>query len=380
MIPLSVPHLAGNEWTYLKDCLDTGWVSSVGSYVDRFEQAVANYTGAAYAVATSSGTAALHIALLLAGVRPNDLVLLPDITFVAPANAVRYLGADPLLIDVEAGSFQLDLSLLESFLDRETYLKEGVCYHVPTERPIRAVLPVHVLGNLTDMNRLLTIAQAHGIQVVEDASEALGSWLGGQHAGTFGRLGCLSFNGNKIITTGGGGMLLTNDADLARRAKHLTTQAKASADDYYHDEVGYNYRLVNVLAALGVAQMEQLPNFIQQKKTITRLYDAAFASQATLFRQTVAEDVAPNGWLYAVRVPAARELIATLRQQAIEARPLWVPMHTLPAFRSGPFVTERAVSNLLHQTVVCLPSSSGTPPDVIRYVADCVLAALTLRS
>jgi perosamine synthetase len=261
MIPLSVPNLAGNEWKYIKECLDTNWVSSVGSYVDRFELLLAEFTGAQYAVATSSGTTALHLSLLLAGVQPGDRVLVPNLTFVASANAVRHAGAEPIFVDVDAGTWQMDLDLVENYLGSEQ-----------NRARVSAIMPVHVLGNMVDMKRLLALAARYELPVIEDATESLGTTLGGSAAGTFGLVGCLSFNGNKIITTGGGGMILTNDQSLAQRAKHLSTQAKADPIEFYHDEVGYNYRLVNVLAAMGVAQMEQLPGFLARKAEISAFY------------------------------------------------------------------------------------------------------------
>jgi len=227
MIPLSSPNISGNEWTYIKDCLDTGWVSSAGAYVGKMEEDVARFTGSPFAVATSNGTTALHISLLLAGVRAGDLVLSPDITFVAPVNSIKYLGADPVLIDSDPQTWQMDLKILDSFLSGETETSSRGCYHLSSGKRIGAILPVHVLGGLCDMDLLMEISGRHGIPVVEDATEALGSRYREKHAGTFGLLGCFSFNGNKIITTGGGGMVVTADPNLAKRCKHLTTQAKS---------------------------------------------------------------------------------------------------------------------------------------------------------
>ncbi|MEM6807169.1 MAG: aminotransferase class I/II-fold pyridoxal phosphate-dependent enzyme, partial [Bacteroidota bacterium] len=262
-IPLSIPTLGGNEWTYIKECLDTNWVSSVGSYVTAFEESLASYTGAPYAIATVNGTAALHISLILAGVERDDYVIVPNITFIASANSVAYAGANPLFIDIEEESWQMDLNLLESFLIEETEESENGRIYKKDGKRIKAIMPVHVLGNMTEMDRLMDIARRFALLVIEDSTEALGSRYKGQHAGTFGELGCFSFNGNKIITTGGGGMIVTADEEKAKRAKHLTTQAKADPFAYVHDEIGYNYRLVNILAAMGVAQMEKLDAFKQ---------------------------------------------------------------------------------------------------------------------
>jgi perosamine synthetase len=223
MIPLSVPHLAGKEWEYIKDCLDTNWVSSVGSYVDKFENGIASFTQSKYAISTVNGTSALHISLILSGVQNNDLVIVPNITFIASCNAVKYCGADPLLIDVNPETWQMDLTLLSVFLRERTYTTNGECFETSTGRRIKAIMPVHVLGNMCNMEELIEISAQYHLAIVEDATEALGSYFKGKHAGTFGTFGCFSFNGNKIITTGGGGMIVTDNEELAKKAKHLTT-------------------------------------------------------------------------------------------------------------------------------------------------------------
>ena len=277
MIPLSVPNIAGNEWKYVKDCLDTGWISSVGSYVTKFEQMVAEFAGAKYGVAAVNGTAALHIALMLSGVKQGDYVILPNLTFVASANSIKYLGAEPLLIDADPNLWQMDLDLLEEFLENETDEKDGRLIYIKDGRYIGAIMPVHILGNMCDMDRFLSIVRKYPLPIVEDSTEALGTTYKGKSAGTFSPLACFSFNGNKIISTGGGGVIVTDDEALAKHAKHITTTAKASSDEYYHDEVGYNYRLVNVLAAIGVGQMELLPSFIKRKRECTAFYKKELA-------------------------------------------------------------------------------------------------------
>ncbi|MBS1927952.1 MAG: aminotransferase class I/II-fold pyridoxal phosphate-dependent enzyme, partial [Bacteroidetes bacterium] len=261
MVLLSGPNICGNEWKYVKDCLDTGWVSSVGSYVDQFEKMTAAFAGTKYAVATSSGTTALHISLILQGIGPGDYVIAPNITFIATCNSIKYTGAEPILIDTDPDTWQMDLSLLETFLHDETELKNGATVLKRDGKRIAAIMPVHVLGNIGDMDKLMQLAKNYHLIVIEDSTEALGSYYRGRHSGSIGLLGTFSYNGNKIITTGGGGMIVTNDEALAKRAKHLTTQAKSDSFEYIHDEIGYNYRLVNVAAAMGVAQMEQLPLF-----------------------------------------------------------------------------------------------------------------------
>ncbi|HEX2533806.1 MAG TPA: LegC family aminotransferase [Chitinophagaceae bacterium] len=359
MIPLSVPNLSGNEWKYVKECLDTNWVSSVGSYVTRFEQQVAEFCGVRHAIATSNGTAALHISLLLAGVQPGDLVVLPNITFVAPANAIKYAGADPILVDVDAATWQMDLHLLEHFLDTETEQRGDQCFHRASGRRIAALLPVHVLGNMCAMDRLLALAARFALPVVEDSTEALGSYYKEKHAGSFGMFGTLSFNGNKIITTGGGGMILTSEEGLAKRAKHLTTQAKSEPQEYFHDEVGYNYRLVNILAAMGVAQMEQLPGFLERKKEIAARYAALFSGIGGVDLQAPGSDVQPNNWLFTIRADRQPELRQYLLEHKVEVRPFWVPMNRLPAFAEALYVTDADVAGSVYGQCLSLPCSTG---------------------
>ena len=272
MLLLSGPNIAGNEWKYIKDCLDTGWVSSVGGYVDKFESMSAEFSGAKFCVATSSGTTALHICLLLNGIGHDDYVIAPNVTFVASINAIKYTGADPILIDIDADTWQMDLDLLENFLVNETAVKNDVLVYKKNGRSIKAIMPVHVLGNMCDMDRLLQLAEKYKLVMIEDSTEALGSFFKEKHSGTFGLMGTFSFNGNKIITTGGGGMIITDNEALAKKAKHLTTQAKSDPFEYVHDAIGYNYRLVNTAAAMGVGQMELLPQFLKRKREIIKFY------------------------------------------------------------------------------------------------------------
>jgi len=368
MIPLSVPNISGNEWQYIKDCLDTSWVSSVGSYVNEFERVTAEYTGSKYAVATSNGTSAIQIALMLAGVKPNDLVIAPNITFVASINAIKYTGAKPILIDIDFDTWQMDVELLEDFIINNTFDDNNTCFYKATRQVIRAILPVHVLGNIGDMDKLMLLSNKYHLHVVEDSTEALGSYYKGKHAGTFGLLGTLSYNGNKLITTGGGGMILTDDEELAKKAKHLTTQAKAKPDEYFHDEIGYNFRLVNVLAAMGVAQMEQLITFLKRKEEITAFYNARLSKIEGFVNQKILVDVNPNYWLYTIKIPRAKSLLAHFKNLAIEARPFWVPMNQLPANESDLYYTKRDVSNQIYDTCVSLPCSTNITDEQLEIV------------
>lgn len=371
MIPLSVPHIAGNEWQYVKECLDTGWVSSAGAYVDRFERMVADYAGSPHGVACMNGTAALHIALQLVGVEPGDYVLLPNITFVASANSIQYTGAEPLLIDVHPHTWQMDLDLLEDFLMAMTFLNEqGDLVLKRDQRRIKAIMPVHVLGNMCDMERLQFIARRFHLTIVEDATESLGSYFQGQHSGSFGRMGCFSFNGNKIITTGGGGVIVSAEAELAQRAKHLTTQAKPTADEYYHDETGYNYRLVNVLAAIGVAQMEQLPAFIERKKAMDRYYREQLSGVGDITFQQVTAGVDPNCWLFTFRTEQMRSLLASLNAAGIQSRPFWVPMNQLPMYKKALYINRDNHSERVYQSSISIPSSVNLTDEQLQAVVD----------
>lgn len=274
---LHEPTFSGNEWEYLKECLDSTFVSSVGKFVDRFEYDLAQYTNAKYVVATVNGTAALHIALKLAGVIQGDEVLIPALTFVATANAVAYCNATPHFVDSEESTLGIDVGKLRRYLLDHTTIIAGQCVNTISGRIIRAVVPMHTFGHPVDMDGLIDLASEFKLSVVEDAAESLGSTFKGKHTGTLGRLGALSFNGNKTITTGGGGAILTNDPELARRAKHLTTTAKLThAWEYRHDEVGYNYRMPNINAALGCAQLEQLPQLLKSKRDLFSRFQSSF--------------------------------------------------------------------------------------------------------
>lgn len=373
MIPLSVPNISGNEWTYIKECLDTNWVSSVGSYVDKFEQSLCEFTGAKFAVSTVNGSAALHISMLLAGVEQNDYVIVPNITFIASVNTITYLKASPILMDVNKDTWQMDLDLLEEFLSTKTEIRNNRCIHKETNRVIRCIMPVHVLGNMCNMERLMQIADNFQIRVVEDATESLGSYYKNQHSGTFGLFGCVSFNGNKIITTGGGGMILTYDEKLAKRAKHITTQAKSDSFEYIHDEIGYNYRLVNILAAMGLAQMEQLPKFLIRKEEVYNLYINAFKSIDGFKEQVITEHVKQNNWLQTFIFPDSKNLMKNLTEQKIQVRPFWVPMNQLEMFNKEIYVSVNDVAGSIYNTCVSIPCSTGITNQEVESVINSII-------
>jgi len=370
MLLLSGPNIAGNEWKYVKDCLDTGWVSSVGSYVTQFENMVAEFAGCRYGVATSNGTSALHIALLLAGVQDNDYVIVPNVTFIASVNSIKYTGADPILMDVDPGTWQMDLELLREFLEKETSQKGEERVYNKTGRVIRAIMPVHVLGNICDMDTLMDIANTYQIKVVEDSTESLGSYYKGKHTGGFGLMGTFSFNGNKIITTGGGGVIVTNDEALAKKAKHLTTQAKSDPFEYIHDEVGYNFRLVNVLAAMGVAQMEQLPGFIQRKKEVDALYRSELQGVGDISFQEVKSDVDPNCWLFTFKTEKQRDVLKVLNENQMQSRPFWVPMNKLRMFKDDVYYHHNDKSDYIYQRCLSIPCSTNITDDEVKAVAE----------
>jgi perosamine synthetase len=372
MVLLSGPNISGNEWKYVKECLDTQWVSSVGSFVNQFEQMVAEFAGCKYGVAASNGTSALHISLELLGVGVSDYVIVPNVTFVASLNSIKYTKADPILIDIDPDTWQMDLDILEEFLQKDTYLKDDHTFLKKDNRRIPAIMPVHVLGNMCDMERLMLISDKYKLMVVEDATEALGSYYKNKHAGSFGNLGAFSFNGNKIITTGGGGVIVTNDEQLAKRAKHLTTQAKSDAFEYIHDEIGYNYRLVNVLAAMGVAQMEKLPEFINRKHEIDTFYKQKLAGLGDISFQKVLPHVNPNYWLFTFRTKKQKELLKVLNENQLQSRPFWVPMNQLKMFKNDLYINHFDVSNAIYSSCLSIPCSTNITDDEMHLVVDTI--------
>jgi len=360
-IPLHEPRFWGNEKQYVNEAIDSTFVSSVGKFVDQFEREVEAYTGAARAVAVVNGTAALHMALLLAGVKPGDEVITRPLTFVATANAIRYCQAEPVFLDVDRDTLGLSPDRLEEFLERHAELRDdGMAYNRRTGRRLAACVPMHTFGLPARVERLVDIAGRFGIPVVEDAAESLGSLRQGRHTGTFGRLGVLSFNGNKTITTGGGGMVITNDAELGKLAKHLTTTAKLSHPwEYVHDHVGYNYRLPNLNAALGVAQMEQLPRMVGSKRALAEAYRAFFASIGVEFLAELPGDSA-NYWLNAIVLDDFEQrehFLKALNARGVMCRPIWRLMNRLPMFAHCQ--TDSLENALwLEQRVVNIPSSA----------------------
>lgn len=361
---LHEPRFAGREWEYVKDCLDSTFVSSVGKFVDRFEAEIADFTGARHAVAVVNGTAALHIALRLGGVIPGDEVLVPALTFIATANAISYCNAVPHFVESEEAHLGVDPEALRTYLDAQTERHNGQCINKTTGRVIRALVPMHTFGHPGRMDELMAIAHDFSLSLIEDAAESLGSYYRGRHTGTFGLLGTLSFNGNKIITTGGGGAILTNDSALAERAKHLTTTAKLPhAWKYVHDEIGYNYRLPNLNAALGCAQIEQLPELIDAKRELFRRYEAAFAGVRGVRVMKEPTDCSSNYWLQTLildktHAEKQESLIHALNEAGYMSRPAWTLMHQLSPYRCCPRMDLSAAESLAAR-LINIPSSAA---------------------
>jgi dTDP-4-amino-4,6-dideoxygalactose transaminase len=377
-IPLAEPSIGGNAAAYLAECLATNFVSSVGPFVSRFEREFADAVGAKHAVACGSGTAAIHLALRVLDVAPGDDVLVPTLTFVASANPVTYERAVPVLVDSEAVSLNMDPALVADELDRRA--RQG-------RRQPAAVEVVHLVGHPADITPICAAAERHGVPVVEDASEALGArWVGGaldgRHVGTIGRVGCFSFNGNKLITTGGGGMLVTDDEALARRARHLSTQARLPGRAYDHDEVGYNYRLSNLAAALGVAQLEQLPELLAARRQVARRYDVALTDLTEVLPAVHAPWADPSYWLYTAQLAGAAsarrdDVLDALGAAGIDARPMWTPLHRTRLLAQAPRIGGD-VADAIFARAISLPSSSSLSPAlqdrVVARLADVVAA------
>lgn len=365
---LHEPIFAGNEWEYLKECLDSTFVSSVGKFVDRFENDLARYTGANYAVATVNGTSALHIALKLAGVVSGDEVLIPALTFVATANAVVFCNAVPHFVDSEESTLGIDVTKLRRYLRVNTKFVDGLCVNTLSGRIIRAVVPMHTFGHPVDMDSLMDLASEFNLALVEDAAESLGSTYKGAQTGTMGKLGVLSFNGNKTITTGGGGAILTNDPELARQAKHLTTTAKLPhAWEYRHDEVGFNYRMPNINAALGCAQLEQLPQFLTSKRDLFLRYQEAFKKVGGVHLMSEPKDCLSNYWLQTIILVENNSvhrdtILAATISAGYMTRPTWVLINELTPFLKMPSM-DLSGSSSLSKRAINIPSSAYMEQD-----------------
>lgn len=367
-IPLHAPVFNGNEKKYLNECIDSTFVSSAGKYVDLFEKKIAEYTGAKYAIACVNGTSAIQVSLRLAGVESDDEVIVPTLTFIASVNAITYCIATPIFMDADQ-YYNMDVEKTIAFIENETVYKNGCTYNKKTDKKISAILPVHVWGNACWFDELIDLCKKRNIAVVEDACESLGTFYNngkykGKHTGTIGKPGCISFNGNKIITTGGGGMILTDDEELAEKTKYLTTQAKDDPIRYIHDEIGYNFRLTNIQAALGVAQLEQLPAILTRKKEIYNYYQSVFESIDGLSISEVPDYADNNHWMNLLQIDSKvcgedrEELMKKLEENGIQTRPTWKLNHKQKPYKDCQHYKIENAKKLVENSL-CLPSSTN---------------------
>lgn len=361
---LHEPVFAGHEIEYLSECIESGWVSTAGRFVDRFEQQLANYTGASHAIAVVNGTAALHASLLAVGVELGSEVLVPSLTFIGTVNPILYCGATPHFVESAVDTLGVDPQALLRYLGEIADLDGGICRNKTTGARISALLPVHIFGHPVDMDALSDVAHRFHLPVVEDAAEAIGSYINGRHAGTVGAVGTLSFNGNKTITTGGGGAILTNDAVLAGRIRHMTTTARvAHRWQFLHDMVGYNYRMPNINAALGCAQLEQLDGFISRKRRLAERYAAAFANASGFSLIREPKGTRSNYWLQSIMLDTQHEserdaVLEVLNDAGYGARPVWQLMHRMPMFERCPKMPMTTTEDI-ERRVISLPSGAG---------------------
>jgi len=378
-IPLSVPSIKGNEWKYIKECLDSEWVSSTGKYIDKFEENICKYTGAKYAVACVNGTSGLQVALQLTGVKPNNEVIVPTLTFIAPINIVRYLNAEPVFMDCD-DYMNMDPEKLNDFFAEECEMKDAGLQNKKSHRIIKAIIPVHVFGNPCNMPEIMKIAKRYSLKVVEDATESLGAFYTegiyeNRFTGTIGNFGVYSFNGNKVITTGGGGMIVTNDEKVAKKAKYLTTQAKDDPVKYIHNEIGYNFRMTNLQAALGVAQLEKLDNFIKIKKRNYELYIEELKDVKGIELLGVPKGTTPNYWFYSLIVNEDKyvmdreKLMQELKKEGIQTRPIWYLNHMQkPYLKNQSYKIEKAL--WFNERILNIPCSSNLTEKEVTKVAS----------
>lgn len=369
-IPLSVPNLKGNEMKYVVDAVETEWVSSGGSYIDDFEAEIAKFIGDDQAVAVQSGTAALHLTLLEAGVEHGEEVITPTLTFIAAVNPVRYCGAEPVFMDCD-DSLCMDPLKLELFLNESCIFEDGIVRNKTTGKRIRAIVVVHVFGNMADMASILRIAKKFNLKVIEDATEALGSFdASGQFAGTIADYGAYSFNGNKIMTTGGGGMIVAKDKEELAHMRYLSTQAKDNPTNFIHGDVGYNYRMTNLQAALGLGQIEQLDTFIETKRRNYDLYDELLKDDKTVRLLPFRDGIHSNCWFYALYVegePDIQVIMDKLQEKKIQTRPIWGLIHEqLPYKNNQAYNIDKALEYSKH--VINVPCSTNLSKEDVEYV------------
>lgn len=369
IIQLSTPYLSGNEKKYVNECLDTNWISSVGRFVGDFENAFVKYVGAKRAVAVSCGTAGLHLSLIVSGIKQDEEVFVPSLTFIAPVNAIRYTGAWPVFIDSNLTDMGISQEAIEKFIEQNCSFKNNILKNNKTGRRISALIGVHLFGHSCDTDRLSEIAEKYNLTFIEDAAEGIGCIYKGRHVGNAGKFGCFSFNGNKTLTTGGGGMVVTSDDVLADRIKHLSTQAKKDDFYYVHDETGYNYRMMNIQAAIGLAQLEHLEEMIGRKREIHSEYVKAFSDVKGLSVFTAPSDCRSGYWFAVLFLPEGRrdEFIKYMTEKRIQVRPLWTLNHTQPMYAGCPH-GEMTNDDLMYRTGICIPCSAHMDDDDVKRV------------
>lgn len=372
MIPLSVPDISGNEKKYIQECLETGWVSSAGPFVTKFENMVKDFVGTKHGIAVSSGTAALHLSLIAAGVTDEDEVIVPTLTFIAAVNVIRYCRAEPVFMDCDNNTLGIDVEKIHEFIKSQCIQKaDGFTYNKKTGRRIKAVIPVHIFGHPIDLDPLIDICQNYNIVMIEDSTESMGSEYKNKRTGSFGDIGCFSFNGNKIITTGGGGMIVTDNDTYAKKLRHLSTQAKLDGVEYDHDEVGYNYRLNNLQAAMGVAQMEKLDQYLACKRRNAQIYRDLLSAQEQIKFFWEMPWARSNFWFYTIQVQShlKNTLLEHLIREGIQARPVWKLIHTLPMYHTcQTYKIDNA--KRIYDSCINLPCSVNLTVKEIKEVTD----------
>lgn len=378
-IPLAVPNLTGNERAYLNECIDTTFVSSVGPFVERLERDAAEATSAVDAVATSAGTTALHTSLVVCGVRPGDLVVMPSFTFVASANAVRHAGAYPWLVDVESSTWCLDPNQVEYELEASCEMRGGQTFHLATGRRVSAIMPVYTLGNMPDMDEVARVARKWNLRIVADAACAIGATWRGRGLASLADLSCVSLNGNKTVTAGGGGLIVGVDAPMLEEARHLTTTARVWPD-YDFDRVGYNYRLTNLQAAVAVAQLERLGEFVARKRAVHEAYEEAFFDLPGVSAFPVNDPEGSTCWFSGIilgNAVSARLLVKKLNETGVGARTFWKPVHLQPPYVSSLRAGDLSVTEGIWNRIVTLPCSTGITDDEVQRVISSVRSAVS---
>lgn len=374
MIPLAVPNLTGNEQKYLNECIDTTFISSVGEFVNRIEKITSEKCGAKYGVATSSGTTALHLALIGCGVKRDELVIIPTFTFIATANAVAHCGAMPWLLDSSSDSWALDANQLEAALEENTIKRGEKLFHKETGQRVAAIMPVYTLGNIPDMDRINEIAKYYQLPVIADAAAALGAEYKGKKIGTLADLTVISFNGNKTVTAGGGGMVVGNNEVLMKKLKHLSTTARVTAE-YDHDMVGYNYRMTNIQAAVGCAQLERLEEFVEKKREIRSFYAQAFTDMINISTFPISKETNSACWFSGIvlntgGLDEVRKICLKLKEAGIEGRSFWKPIHLQKPYKDALITNSLEFASNLWNRIITLPCSTGITKFELNYVAD----------